>query len=775
MRLYTKLLENFISIPKNRLSALKDVMNQKVIEVEQSCEFLDAKGVVTGYVLDKQKHPDSDHLSILKVEVDGTVLQIVCGAQNVLAGQTVLVALVGAVLPGNFTIKESTIRGVKSFGMVCSLEELGIPKEMITKEFENGIYYFPKKLKTGIPAAKALAMEGEVFFLGLTPNRSDLMSVLGVSYDLSAALNLPLKDLTKEVLETSKKRKTINIKTPLCETYMGTVIEEVENKPSPEWLKSALIASGIRPISVAVDISNYIQILFGTPLHTFDYDKLGSEVTVRLAKDGEQVTVLDKENIKLKETDILIASDGNPIALAGIMGGEATKISEDTKTIFLEGAIFNSEAVRKTSKRIGLVTEASSRFEKGVSLTNLMLANEWTKYLFKTLTNAKIGKTVVCGNKTPKLKTIKITKDFITKKLGYKVKKDEMERIFTLLGFTVSSDKVLVNDRRPDINLPIDLVEEFSRINGYDKLEATLPLVSTVYRYNKKQTQIRKLEDLLVDLGLSEVISYSLVSKSDNSVNKETASPIKVLKPLSLDHEELRTGLFKSLFDRCVYNISRQEEDLKLFEISEVYESQKISLNLGIILTGNKRPLGFRERRKLDFYDLKEIVEKIAALFGVEFIFKKELAEKYLHPERSLKIYFRGKPVGAFGEVHPQMLLKDNIKNMLYCEFDITELLLAKTKQTFSELPKVLPQTRDISLAVEKKSTLAPIIKTIKQNQTVSEVMVVDVFDKLEDKSLRSVTLRLSFVSENLNSALINEEIEKIKKELETKYNVTFR
>ncbi len=775
MRLYTKLLENFISIPKKRLSALKDVMNQKIIEVEQSCEFLLAKGVVTGYVLDKQRHPDSDHLSILKVEVDGTVLQIVCGAQNVLAGQTVLVALVGAVLPGNFTIKESTIRGVKSFGMVCSLEELGIPKEMITKEFENGIYYFSKKLKTGIPAAKALAMEGEVFLLGLTPNRSDLMSVLGVSYDLSAALNLPLKDLRKEVLETSKKRKTINIKTPLCETYMGTVIEEMENKPSPEWLKSALIASGIRPISVAVDISNYIQILFGTPLHTFDYDKLGSEVTVRLAYDGEQITVLDKENIKLKETDILIASDSEPIALAGIMGGEATKISEDTKTIFLEGAIFNSEAVRKTSKRIGLVTEASSRFEKGVSLTNLMLANEWTKYLFKTLTNAKIGKTVVCGNKTPKLKTIKITKDFITKKLGYKVKKEEMERIFTLLGFTVSSDKVLVNDRRPDINLPIDLVEEFSRINGYDKLEATLPLVSTVYRYNKKQTQIRKLEDLLVDLGFSQVISYSLVSKSDNSVNKEIASPIKVLKPLSLDHEELRTGLFKSLFDRCVYNISRQEEDLKFFEISEVYESQKTNLNLGIILTGNKRPLGFRERRKLDFYDLKEIVEKIAALFGVEFIFKKELAEKYLHPERSLKIYFRGKPVGAFGEVHPQMLLKDNIKNMLYCEFDITKLLLAKTKQTFSELPKVLPQTRDISLVVEKKSTLAPIIKTIKQNQTVSEVMVVDVFDKLEDKNLRSITLRLSFILENLNSALINEEIEKIKKELETKYNVTFR
>lgn len=775
MRLYTKLLENFISIPKNKLSALKDVMNQKVIEVEQSYKFLGAEGVVTGYVLDKQRHPDSDHLSILKVEVDGTVLQIVCGAQNVMAGQTVLVALVGAVLPGNFTIKESTIRGVKSFGMVCSLEELGIPKEMIIEEFENGIYYFPKKLKTGIPAAKALMMEGEVLFLGLTPNRSDLMSVLGVSYDLSAALNLPLKDLTKEVLEASKKRKSINIKTPLCETYMGTVIEEMENKPSPEWLKSALIASGIRPISVAVDISNYIQILFGTPLHTFDYDKLGSEVTVRLAKSGEEITVLDKENIKLKETDILIASDSEPITLAGIMGGEATKISEDTKTIFLEGAIFNSDAVRKTSKRIGLVTEASSRFEKGVSLRSLMLANEWTKYLFKTLTNAKIGKTVICGNKTPKLKTIKITEDFITKKLGYKVKKDEMERIFTLLGFTVSSDKVLVDDRRPDINAPIDLVEEFSRINGYDKLEATLPLVSTVYRYNKKQTQIRKLEDLLVDLGLSEVISYSLVSKSDNSVNKETASPVKVLKPLSLDHEEMRTGLFKSLFDRCVYNISRQEEDLKFFEISEVYESQKTSLNLGILLTGNKRPLGFRERRKLDFYDLKEIVEKIGVLFGAEFIFKKEQVEKYLHPERSLKIYFRGKPVGVFGEVHPQMLLKDNIKNMLYCELDITELLLAKTKQTFSELPKVLPQTRDISLVVEKKSALAPIIKTIKQNQTVSEVMIVDLFDKLEDKSLRSVTLRLSFVLENLNSALINEEIKKIKKELETKYNVTFR
>jgi phenylalanyl-tRNA synthetase beta chain len=510
------------------------------------------------------------------------VLQIVCGAPNVRKGQYVIVALVGAELLDGFKIKKAKIRGIESCGMICSLDELGLEHKYVPEECQNGIYYFKNKVEVGSDPLKALDFDDIVLDLAVTSNRADLMSMKGMAQEIGAIFKRPLlgeEYKIKYEKEQAEDILDIKIETEDCLLYTGFLVKDIEIKESPQFIKSRLIASGIRPINNVVDITNYILMLFGQPLHAFDYDKVGNTILVRKANSNETIKTLDGTLRKLKDEDILITDGAKGIALAGVMGGLETEITKDTKNILLEAAVFNPKQIRRTSRRLDLVSESSIRYERGVDVNQTVKAGEYACYLFQKYASAKIYQgyasegTLYVGDKTIPLKVKEVNSI-----LGVKIKEDEIIAILESLGFEVEKEKttllVTVPNRRLDINIKEDLIEEIARLYGYDKMPNTLPAMSNAGGMSVYQKERRKLRRTLASLGLNEVMNYSLL---DKDANKEFVldpnnnwEELKVLQPLSSEHEYLRQNLAVGLVQTAKYNQARRESNLALFEIGKV-------------------------------------------------------------------------------------------------------------------------------------------------------------------------------------------------------------
>ena len=781
-----------LNVPAEKLA---EEMSLYSIEVESFKKLVEATNLVVGHVIEKKPHENSDHLNVCQVNFGDYNLQIVCGAPNVAEGQKVIVALPGAVLPGG-TIKKSAIRGVESNGMICSLQELGLDSKYVPQEYQHGIYVLGSDAVPGTNALEYLCLDDYVIELGLTPNRMDLLSMNGVANDVVAMYNserLPLEYELHEVEKEAKDEVSVALETRNCYSYYARVIEDVEIKESPNFIKARLIASGIRPINNVVDITNYILMLFGQPLHSFDKDLLGNKIVVRRANEGEKTVTLDEIERTLNHSDIVITDGEKPVCIAGVMGSSNTEVTNNTKNIVLEAAVFRPLSVRKTSSRLGLRSEASVRYERGVDLNQTLDALNYACYLLEKYAGGKVLKGYVHeGTKNVEDKEIVLSKQYVKEYLGIEIKEEKIISILKSLGFKVEKVnkelKVLVPNRRLDITIKQDLVEEIARINGYDKLNESLPVMEVSGELTPSQKARRIIRHTLASIGFNEAVTYSLISplRQEEFLIEETATEnIRLSHPMSEEHSVLRKSLLPSLVDVVSYHNARKLSDAALFEIGKKYyrlEDTTYEENLfsGIITGKLATTLWQEPNKKADFYYVKGVLDLLFNKLRLDVKYLPfEDAPKELHPKRTAKIIVENKLVGLIGALHPKYAKDNNLEDTYVFELNLDKILEnTKPVISFKHISKVPSVERDLALVMDMNQSIGEILDAIKKSdKMISNIKVFDLYigDKI-DASKKSVAIRITLESdETLTEEVISSKINRILKSLEYRFKITLR
>ena len=780
MKLSRNFVSDYIDLD-NQLSVvdLAEAMTNVGNEYDSAEPLINCTNLITGEVIDCIPHPDSDHLHCCKVNIGNEVLDIVCGAPNVRKGLKVIVALPGAKLPGG-EIKKGKIRGCESNGMLCSKAELGLDNKFLVEADKEGIHELPLDTEIGIDPLEVMNLKDEVIDFELTSNRGDLLSILGMAYELGAIYSKKVKPIDTSYSSNNddiNKQFTVKIFTPDCKLFLAKKVKNLTIKESPDFIKSRLIASGIRPINNVVDISNYVMLETGQPLHFYDADRLGDTIVVRNAQEGEKLTTLDNQERALSSTDIVIADNTKAIGLAGVMGGLSTEVEADTKNIIIESAIFDAIKIRKTSKKI-LRSEASNRFEKGLDPRRTYMAIERSCNLLEKYADAEIvGGLVEQKDLTIEDTVIDITMDKIESVLGIAISKEEVISIFERLGFTVldtaSSLRVTVPTRRLDIKIVEDLIEEVGRIHGMDKIEGKMPILSVIkghYDYTK-----RSIKHKLADLGLNETMSYTLIPQGKvNMFNINPITPIHLNDPMSEDRNTLRYSLLYSLLEIYNYNKARNNSNISIFEMGKGFykenDEYKEDLKLAVLMSGDYKLAINNE--KVDFYYLKGIMEELLYFLGYGnrySLLVKESIPKELHPGQSAIINVDGQDLGIIGKLHP-LVHKDDIYVM---ELNLTQLLKTKTrKMNYKEISKFPSVVKDVAFIIDNHKTSAEIEKVIKQagGKMLEKINVFDIYPNIEEGK-KSIAYKLTF--SNPNKTLSDEEVmevfEKIIKEVEAK------
>lgn len=780
MKLSRNFVSDYIDLD-NQLSVvdLAEAMTNVGNEYDSAEPLINCTNLITGEVIDCIPHPDSDHLHCCKVNIGNEVLDIVCGAPNVRKGLKVIVALPGAKLPGG-EIKKGKIRGCESNGMLCSKAELGLDNKFLVEADKEGIHELPLDTEIGIDPIEVMNLKDEVIDFELTSNRGDLLSILGMAYELGAIYSKKVKPIDTSYSSNNddiNKQFTVKIFTPDCKLFLAKKVKNLTIKESPDFIKSRLIASGIRPINNVVDISNYVMLETGQPLHFYDADRLGDTIVVRNAQEGEKLTTLDNQERALSSTDIVIADNTKAIGLAGVMGGLSTEVEADTKNIIIESAIFDAIKIRKTSKKI-LRSEASNRFEKGLDPRRTYMAIERSCNLLEKYADAEIvGGLVEQKDLTIEDSVIDITIDKIESVLGIAISKEEVISIFERLGFTVldnaSSLRVTVPTRRLDIKIVEDLIEEVGRIHGMDKIEGKMPILSVIkghYDYTK-----RSIKHKLADLGLNETMSYTLIPQGKvNMFNINPITPIHLNDPMSEDRNTLRYSLLYSLLEIYNYNKARNNSNISIFEMGKGFykenDEYKEDLKLAVLMSGDYKLAINNE--KVDFYYLKGIMEELLYFLGYGnrySLLVKESIPKELHPGQSAIINVDGQDLGIIGKLHP-LVNKDDIYVM---ELNLTQLLKTKTrKMNYKEISKFPSVVKDVAFIIDNHKTSAEIEKVIKQagGKMLEKINVFDIYPNIEEGK-KSIAYKLTF--SNPNKTLSDEEVmevfEKIIKEVEAK------
>ena len=773
MKLSTNFVKDYIDVDVETKKLAED-MTQIGNEYDSSEKLINATNLVIGEVKECKMHPDSDHLHICKVDVGSEVLQIVCGAPNVREGLKVIVALVGAELAGNIKIKKGNIRGVESNGMLCSMEELGIESKFLTKEDKEGIHELPEDSIIGEDPIKKLELDDSVIDFELTANRGDLLSVLGMAYEIGAIYNKKVKKVelsyqqTKEDINNSFK---IDIKTDNCTLFLAKKVENVIIKESPTFIKNRLIASGIRPINNVVDISNYVMLELGQPLHFYDANTLKDKIEVRMAEENEKLITLDNVERTLAKEDIIISDGEKPIGLAGVMGGLTTEVELTTKSIIIESAIFNPLKVRQTSKKI-LRSEASNRFEKGLDPNRTYMAIERACHLLEKYANATIvGGLVEYNKENLEDKKIEIELSKINKTLGINIPKEEVLQIFERLGFMCKIEKdtirVLVPKRRIDIQIKEDLIEEVGRIYGVDKIEGKLPVVPLkVGSYNKT---IREVRNKMIALGLNEVLSYILINdKEAKKYTKDEFEIVKLLDPMTEERNTLRYSIIPSLMKIFEYNQARNVKDISIFEIGKGFykkeEQYGEETKIGALMAGDYY-LNIKKEQS-DFYTIKGVAEELLDYLGYKnrysFVVDKKMPQEF-HTGQTANIVVNNDIVGVIGKIHPEITKQD----VYVFEINLDKLLQKRVgKMKYKEISKYPIIKKDIALIADNEITSQEIENLIKR--TAGNLLInIELFDLYTGKGIqknkKSLAYSLSFGAQE--RTLTDEEIlEKIKK-----------
>ena len=785
MKITYRWLNEFIDVSDLSAQEVADILTDVGIEVD-SVRYAgeNLEKVVTGKIIEISKHPNADRLKICQVDVGETVLQIVTGADNVFEGAVVPVALHGAKLPIGVRIKKSKLRGAVSNGMLCSEEELGLT------ESASGIMILPDDTPIGRDIKEVLNLDDWIIEYEITTNRPDALSVLGIARELRAVLGrqitLPETSYEEGDFEAQEEVSLKVLDGAACPRYEGFVVKGIENRESPLWLKVRLYLVGLRPINAVVDVTNYVMYELGQPLHAFDLGKLaGREVVVRRARKGERIRTLDGVERELSEEDLVIADSERPVAIAGIIGGEESGTDFSTEELFLESAHFEPMTVRRTSKRLGISTDASYRFERGADIESCEFAGKRALHLIQKLTGGEVAKGKVSFYPKPYTpKVIVFNPERATKLLGVNIPSRKAYDILTGLGFTVKKEREYVvvkvpSWRKYDVGREIDLIEEVVRIFGMKNVVSSYPLMHSEVKKNFEPFRVERVKELLSDLGLTEAINYSFIGESLYSkFNLQTGSLVKIKNPLSEEWVYMRNFIFPSLVQNAVNNINRNEKDVFLFEAAKVFEPTegelpKEILKLGIVMTGEV-PEGLFSKREVDFYDLKGVIEEVLSFLRLKGEFEREEEKEYLHPGQSARVKVKGETVGFLGKLHPDVLERFDVKQDIYvAEVELGKLLeMAKEERIeFKQIPKFPPVMRDIAVIVDEDVPVAQIEGVIER--AAKYLYKVELFDVYKGKGVpegkKSVAFSLTFRAPDrtLSDEEVNRVLDAIIEELE--------
>lgn len=810
MRISLNWLSDYLDVAPIRAD-LKGVLHKltmRGLEVESIQDL--SKGfdnVVIGLVEARDKHPNADRLGVCRVNVGSEVKQIVCGAANVAAGQKVCVSLPGAHLPNGMKIAPGKIRDVESQGMICSEQELGLA------ETSEGIIVLPADAPVGKPLAPFIGRDDIIFELNVTPNRGDALSHLGVARELAAILGQKLKMPAPKLAEAggaSSDKITVSIESDRCWQYHGRYIEGVKIQPSPEWLKKRLLAVGLRPINNVVDVTNYVLMEFGQPLHAFDYKQVkGAHIHVRLAKEGEKLPLLDKTDVTLTAEDLVIADSERAVALAGVMGGGNSEVTEATTSILLEAAQFSPQTVRKTAKRFQKHSDSSHRFEREIDARAVTAAMDRAVALIVETGGGKAFKGAVSqysktGEQLAKgeLRTVNLTLSYINKFLGVNLTAAQVSANLAQVGFVSEGSgdalKVKVPSYRPDVSMPEDIAEEILRVIGYEAVEARVPRLNfipdPVNAVDLRNKQIEKLKLALVEQGFCEAVNFGFTSKamSERWGGKAAALAVPLQNPLNEEFSTMKTSLIGGLFENMLGAVRHQQSNVRLFEVRPVYtrdEKSETGLReewmVAAILSGRAYSHALAALdRDADFFDAKGVVELLLETLGARGLRYQalEAGDSRFHPAQAATIVLGKGPAGVVGRVHPRTEGEYKLRQPVFAiEFSLDRALeLAKSDRKYSPVPKFPKVERDFSFIVPSTMGAEKIVHAIQKlgKPLVESVSVVDLYqgDKIPAGTVSlSISLLMGDPNRTLEDAEVDATAQKVLSGLDKELGIKLR
>ena len=771
------------------------MIGQEVEAIEIQGENLE--NVVIGQIVEFDRHPNSDRLTLLKVNVgEGEPLQIICGATNHKLNDKVVVAKIGATLPGDFKIKKSKIRDVESYGMLCSEEELGFAKE------SDGIIILPEDAPIGKEYREYLNLNDVIFELEITPNRPDCLSHIGIAREIAAYYDRKVKYPSIEINETIESINTL-IKVNIddkerCKRYVGKIVKNVKVQESPEWLKRRIQAMGLNPINNIVDITNFVMFEYNQPMHAFDFDKLKGNINVRAAKENEEITTLDGVDRVLKNNELVIADEERAIAIAGIIGGDATKIDNETKNIFVEVAYFTPDNIRRTSRELGIFTDSSYRNERGMDIQNLETVVERAVSLIAEVAGGEIlSDTIDRYLEKPEKYEISLNLEKLNKFIGKNLSSDEVAKILTNLNIeikTIGEDKMLLTPPtyRGDLIRPADIYEEVIRMYGFDNIEARMPVMSIESGEENTNFKVsRIIREILREQGLNEVINYSFIPKSAKELFSFEDGIIEIKNPLSEDMAIMRPSLVYSLVNNIKENLNRNQTDLKIFEVSKTFKNLGSAkdglateeLKVAIALSGREdKNLWNQTKTDYDFYDLKGYIEYLFERLNINKFNLERAKDVNFHPGVSAEIKIGEDVIGIFGELHPTLINNVGIKRekVFFAEINLTKLIkYMKIKVNYESISKYPEVLRDLAITLDKDILVGNMTKDIKKKvNLVEKIDIFDVYsgDKVEEgKKSVAMSIVLRDKTRTLTDQDIDTAMKNILSLIKDKYNGEIR
>jgi len=766
------------------------MIGQEVEAIEEQGKHLD--NVVVGKIVEYGKHPDSEKLTLLQVDAgEETPLQIVCGAPNHKLGDKVIVAKVGAVLPGNFKIKKAKVRGVESLGMLCSEVELGIGTEA------DGITILSEEAVVGEPIKTHLGLTDTIFELEITPNRPDCLSHIGIAREVAAYYNRHVKTPTRDIRTvTGPSGIYVDINDEdRCKRYTTRILKNIKVEESPEWLKRRLKAIGVRPINNIVDVTNYIMFEYNHPMHAFDNSKLeGSKIIVREATKGEKITTLDGEERELNNGELVIADEKKAVAIAGIMGGANTEVDENTTEILLEVAYFTPENIRKTSKNLGLSSDSSYRFERGIDVDNALVVLDRASSLIQSITDCDVIKEYVDKYSNPYVsREVSLDVEKLNKFVGKKIELEEIAKILNSLNMEIEirgKGRISVTppSYRNDITRTADLYEEIIRMYGFENIEDKMPVENIKAGTVDEEFRITDISKKhLRDMGLQEVINYSFIPRGSLEKLKVEAKTIDIKNPLNEDMVTLRPTLMYGLLSNIRDNFNRNVENLKIFEVSRTFTKAEVLadeiVKVGIALAGREeRDLWEAKPEAYDFYDLKGYVEKYLEDMGMTRYQLRRSENKSFHPGRSVDIFVGRDYIGSFGEVHPDVAEEMSItKERVYlAELELAKITkYGKTKVKYEKIVKYPAVNRDLAILMDRETLVGDMVGDIKKSSNLIEsVNLFDIYtgEKVEaDKKSVAINIVLRKTTGTLEENEVTATVEKILGLIKKKYKGEIR
>jgi len=745
--------------------------------------------IVVARVTSVEKHPDADKLNVCKVDAGGEELQIVCGASNVRKGLVVACATIGAVLPGDFKIKKSKLRGVESFGMLCSEKEMGLAEQA------EGLMELPDDAPVGTDIREYLQLNDTIIEVDLTPNRADCLSVAGVAREVATLYKNEINEIeaTKVPVGIDDTFAVSVSATQACPRYTGRVIRDVNTRAvTPLWMVEKLRRAGIRSLGPCVDVTNFVMLELGQPMHAFDLDVLKGGIQVRMAKPGEKITLLDGKEIETTENTLLIADDDKALALAGIMGGENSGVADKTKHIFLESAHFNPLAIAGKAREYGLHTDSSHRFERGVDPELPLKALERASQLLIDICGGKAGPVVdqTSNADLPSREPVQLRLARINRMLGIEFETTEVESILTRLGMLLEKTNegwmVIPPSYRFDIAIEADLIEEVIRIHGYNNIPRKLPTYQpTMKPLVEAEVGLQHVRDILVERGYHEAISYSFVDPKWQAAIDPDLTPVKLANPISSDLSVMRTSIWPGLLRAMQHNLNRQQPRVRLFETGLTFVKQEGELVQNAKISGAITGTLVSEQwsadeRKIDFFDAKSDLEAILSPAGLKDIHFEKAQHSALHPGQSAQIFKKNQAIGWIGALHPNTRKTLDIDPPVYV-FEIDQqAVLEGAVPAFKPLSKFPEVRRDLAILVKQEIAVEELVKSIKSvtSEIFQEIVLFDVYTGtgIED-GLKSVALGLILqgFSSTLTEEDVEKEINKIITVLNDRYGATLR